>query len=104
MNALKFALALLLLPFWMACGGGEADRTPEPPVEITDSPAAMPSQYEMARVGHAVAMARAIQERPGEVDAILAEHEMTREEFETLLYDIAADPAMSRLYAEQMGN
>jgi hypothetical protein len=52
------------------------------------------------KVELAAEIAREIQKAPGDADAILEKHGTTREEFEELLYEIAADPELSRAYRE----
>jgi hypothetical protein len=50
----------------------------------------------------AVATAQAIQAKPTAADSILGAHGLTRAGFDSLMYDIAADPALARSYAEAM--
>ena len=50
------------------------------------------------RVRVAADVAREIESRPDEAEEILAAHEMTAESFEQLMYEIAADPELSRAY------
>jgi hypothetical protein len=54
----------------------------------------------MTPVDRAVAVAQAIQARPTAADSILAAHGLTRDGFDALLYDIAADSAWARTYTE----
>jgi hypothetical protein len=51
----------------------------------------------------AAEIAREIRERPDDTEAILEEHEMTIEELEALMYEIAADPEKSQRYQEALG-
>jgi hypothetical protein len=55
---------------------------------------------DMTTVDHAVALARAIRAHPTAADSILAAHDLTRDAFDTLMYDIAADSALARAYTE----
>ncbi len=55
------------------------------------------------QVQKAVDIAKALEADPDRVAAILEEAVMTPDEYEALLYDIAADPELSRLYNEAMG-
>jgi hypothetical protein len=55
------------------------------------------------QVQKAVDVAKALEADPDRVAAILEEVVMTPEEYEALLFDIAADPELSRLYNEAMG-
>lgn len=65
----------------------------------SDSPArATMSSAASAKVDKAAAIARAIQARPENADEILRQHNMTEQQYEDLLYEIAADPAMSEAY------
>jgi hypothetical protein len=50
----------------------------------------------------AAAIAKKIQARPGDADAILKEAGTDRAAFEALLYDIAQDPEASQAYADAM--
>jgi hypothetical protein len=50
----------------------------------------------------AVVTAQAIQAKPTATDSILVAHGLTHAGFDSLLYDIAADPALARSYAEAM--
>lgn len=45
-------------------------------------------------------IAKEIQAAPANAEAILEEHEMTIDEFEALMYEIAADPELSERYQE----
>lgn len=54
----------------------------------------------MTAVDRAVAVARAIQATPAAADSILGAHGLTRDGFDSLMYAIAADSALARVYAE----
>ncbi len=54
----------------------------------------------MTAVDHAVAAANAIQANPAAADSILAAHGLTRAGFDSLMYDVAADPALARAYTQ----
>ena len=56
----------------------------------------------MAEVDRAVATAQAIQAKPAAADSILAAHGLTRAGFDSLMYAVAADPALALAYAEGM--
>jgi hypothetical protein len=100
-----FGLALTLA----ACGGEPKDagakggakkdpkaanQTPDAdPGEQVDIPALDP------KVEQAVSLANKISAKPEAADTILEEAGMNREAFETLLYEIARDPEMSKSYA-----
>ncbi len=54
----------------------------------------------MAAVDHAVAAANAIRANPAAADSILAAHGLTRARFDSLMYEVAADPALARAYTQ----
>jgi hypothetical protein len=88
------ALAVVL----SACAG--------PTVETTETEAA-PSEAAPAKdvsdiVAKAAGIAKEIEADPENADVILANHEMTFEQFETMMYDISADPALSEEYTSTM--
>jgi|GEM_PF-6737474 len=56
-----------------------------------------------SRVDTAVRIAQSVQANPDRADAVLREHGMTVEEYEDLMYEIAADPAMSEEFNSRMG-
>jgi len=91
-------LALALTSF--GCGG-EVDRPAGAQGEGGGSaPAAAGDQ---GMVDLAASIAREIEASPDQADAILQRHGKTRAEFEQLLYDIAADPELSRAYNQALG-
>jgi hypothetical protein len=51
-------------------------------------------------VERGAAIARQIKADPESAEEILEEHEMSIEDFEALMYEIAADPEMSERYQE----
>lgn len=93
-------MALALASY--GCGGG-ADRqegAQDAGVGFASTTSPSPAQ---GMVDVAVRIAREIQASPDAADAILQRHGKTREEFEQLLYDIAADPDLSHLYNQALG-
>lgn len=48
----------------------------------------------------AAEIATRIEEAPDQSETILAEYDLTAEEFEALMFDIASDPERSKAYAE----
>lgn len=83
--------ALLVLA--VGCAGGEK---PAPPAQDS-SAAAVPSGVDRATV--AAAVANAIAATPEKADSILGAAGYTAESFQQLMYQIAADSAMSAAYA-----
>ncbi len=81
---MKTTLRALLLPLLLvaACGGGSA-----------------PSAADATKAG---AVAKQLAADPAKGAAALAESGWSEAEFEALLYDIAADPALSKAYLEAM--
>ncbi|MFV8755439.1 hypothetical protein ACNOYE_33220 [Nannocystaceae bacterium ST9] len=111
---------LALLVSLSACGGADkadkkadkkaADKQakaegvdksqPGDKVEAADAgeePADMPTLD--PKVEKAVTLANALAAEPGRADAILEEAGMDRASFQTLLYEIAGDPDLSKSYA-----
>jgi hypothetical protein len=72
-------LALLLVA---GCGGSRFGETEAPD----------------AKVVQAAATAKEIQADPGRAALILKKHNLTQVQFESLLYEIAVDPELSRAY------
>ena len=70
-----------------------ADAGAEGGEDIPDAPSLDP------KVEQAVTVANKIAADPGSADAILEEAGMDREAFESLLYEIAKDPELSKSYA-----
>ena len=83
------SVALLLVTF--ACTGSDDRR---------DTTAARDTTV-AGRARSAAAVANAIAAKPAGADSILRAAGYTREEFEQLMYDIAADSAMSAVYAAE---
>jgi hypothetical protein len=85
MSGLRILPTLALLAAFAACG--EAPDTAAVPGWVEDVAAA----------------ANAIEERPAAVDSILQAHGMTRVVFDSLIYEVAADPALTAAYEEARG-
>ena len=84
--------ASLFLPLLLvACGGDQ--KAPSPGATTTTPP----------KAAQAAAIAKDLRANPDDADAILAKHGMTRQQFEDLMYEIAADPAMSEAYTAKVG-
>ena len=91
------ALALILAG--SACSGQPGRQTGE---NGTTAGVAGSSAQENDRVQMAARIAREIQADPENAEAILDRHGKTKEEFEALLYEIAAEPELSRAYNAAM--
>lgn len=50
----------------------------------------------------AAEIAQEIRENPEETEAVLEDHDMTIEQFEALIYEVAADPELSERYEEAL--
>lgn len=50
------------------------------------------------KVDQAVAIAKELRERPDAAEKILGAHQMTAEQWETLMYEIADDPALAEQF------
>ena len=85
----------LALAAAMVLGGGCGPQGEEAAEADENAPA-------MADVARAVATAQAIWGKPAAADSILAAHGLTRAGFDSLMYTVAADPALARAYAESM--
>lgn len=85
--------ALLLLA---ACTGAPPADAPAPD---TDAAADMKADEVPAQVAKALVVAKAVQADPSKAEAALEANGMSRDEFEALMYEIAADPELSRAYA-----
>jgi hypothetical protein len=98
-----FLLAALLI---MACGGtGEApaDRTGggEMAAGRAEAPETKPAMEQLQPpVELAIEIANKITADPDAIEEILEEYGMTEEELDQLLYEIAADPELRKIYNE----
>lgn len=82
------SLILATLVLGLGCAGSE----PVPPPE-----SAQASQVD-ERVALAAEIARAVEANPDDADEILASHDVSIEQFEEMIYEISADPELSRAY------
>lgn len=88
-----FAAAIVALAGCASSGGSGAGAGTEPA-----RAGAQPS-----KVDTAAAIARAMKADPDRADEVLQRYGMTEQQFEDLMYEIAADPEMSEAYAKQVG-
>ena len=95
MRAFRVVPGLIVLFGLVACGE-PADRTDaasQPDTVPTEAPAPVPQWVEqVARV------ANDLEARPAASDSILAAHDMPRATFDSLIYEIAADPELNAAY------
>ena len=83
----------LFLPLLLvACGGG-SQKAPSPGATTTTPP----------KAAQAAAIAKDLRANPDDADAILAKHGMTRQQFEDLMYEIAADEELTKAYEQALG-
>jgi len=95
---------VLVLSVLACTPAGEENAAPDSaaPESVGTDAAAVPEVP--ARVKQAADIARAIQADPESMDRILDGEGMTREQFEDLLYEIAADPVLSEAYVRELGS
>ena len=86
-----YAAALLGV---LACGRG--DEAPDTSAAMSTDTAATPAE---ARARTAAALANAIAAQPAAADSILSAGGYTRDSYQALMYEIAADSASSAAYA-----
>lgn len=67
-------LSPILLSFILACGGSEAAGS---------------------KVDQAITIARELKARPDDAEKILADHKLTAEQWEALMFEVADDPALA---------
>ena len=91
-------LIVLLVALTAGCPAPAPEESGSGEDAAVADPAPLPEQVQKA-----VDVAKALEADPDRVAAILEEAVMTPDEYEALLYDIAADPELSRLYNEAMG-
>jgi hypothetical protein len=73
-------------------GDGAAKGSGDAPANRATAPA------QQTKVDRAATIARAIQANPDNADEVLRQNGMSEQQFDDLLYEIAADPAMSAEY------
>jgi hypothetical protein len=97
-----FLSVVLLVPAAACAPPTEHDSTPT--ASATAGATTAPAGTSVPeRVKTAARIARAIRADPATVDRTLQERGMTREEFDDLLYEIAADPVLSTAYVRELG-
>ncbi|MGK7312814.1 MAG: hypothetical protein ACN0LA_11305 [Candidatus Longimicrobiales bacterium M2_2A_002] len=92
----RAGLAVVLTLGLAACG----DAPEQAESDAYGEPGATETQPVPAWVGEVAVVANAIEARPSAVDSILEAHEMTRATLDSLLYEVAEDPALTAAYRE----
>jgi hypothetical protein len=85
----------------VAIGCSSSSSTGDGTTESAAPPASGAPTVEQAR--EAGTVARAIQDEPNRMSAILAEHGMTAESFENMIFEIAKDPKLTDAYEDAKG-
>ena len=80
--------------------GGERARPPAP--DSTTTRAEPVADSAMILISRGAAVAIAVDAAPGRADSILTAEGMTPDDYERLMYRIAADTAMSRLFQQAL--
>lgn len=71
---MKRVLSPILFSLVLACGGGDG------------------------KVDQALAIAQQLKAKPDDAEKILSQHNMTADQWEALMYEIASDPAMAEKF------
>jgi hypothetical protein len=87
-------LGIALFVFSLGCAGSE----PEPAVEAEPEAGSVTAAEPEDLVTRAAEIAAAIEADPDGAEEILQRHEVTIEEFEQMMFEIAADPELSKAY------
>ena len=96
---LRTITASMLVLALTACGGAEAPPAPTPAEPAPAAAEAAPSKAEQA-----AAVAKEIRANPDGATAVLEKHGMTTAAYEALLFEVAADPALSEQYLAALNN
>lgn len=104
----RWTLSVLAALALAACSGEpgatESSRRPSGTVGAAAAPAPRAlTDAERAMVDKAAAVARAIEANPEGAGQVLQQHGLTQEQFEAMLYDIAADPDLTAVYTARLG-
>ena len=92
----KLALTVLALTTLVGCAGN-GDSAPRSTSQGAPTAGALTGDR-LAKVEKAAQIANDVNARPNDAARILDAHAMTEQQFEELMYEIAADPAMSAEY------
>jgi len=91
--------AIMLLAVGASLGLGACQSKPQPAAEGGAAASITPAEH---MVQQAVVVGKALEANPAAGDSILAAHNLTRAGLDSLMYAIAADSAMARMYGEAM--
>ena len=96
-------LAAALLP--AACGAYETEKAESAGTAgAVEQHAIAPAADLSEKVRIAAAIATEIESQPDQAEEILARHDITADSFEQLMYEIAADPQLSKAYEAAVEN
>lgn len=90
---LRAVMVLAMVTAVSACG--DAPDQPATSGDESSDAAAVPTWVE-----DVAAVANAIEAQPAAADSILAAHDMTRVTFDSLIYEVAADSALTAAYEQ----
>lgn len=90
-RALTVGAGVLVLLASLACGSGD--------VTVTTAPTPTPAPAETPEV-KAAAIADALKGDSSKADEVLQQHGMSAEAYESLLFEIAGDPARTKAFVE----
>lgn len=96
------AVVFVMLCAALAGCGAEPPAEPTPAETAAAGDTAAPAPEMADSVRTAVGIARELEADPEAAEAILERHGMTTEEFDEMMYDIAADPELARQYREAL--
>ena len=88
------SLLIATIALGLGCSGSET---------VPRSESSETSQVD-ERVALAAEIARAVETNPDAADEILASHDVTLEQFEEMMYDISADPELTKAYEAALAN
>ncbi|HYE61122.1 MAG TPA: hypothetical protein VD997_03930 [Phycisphaerales bacterium] len=101
-NVLKTTVVFTCALTLGACSSGGSSGSGRADSGTRAEPSGTLSRGGSSRVAKAAEIAKAVDANPGRADEILREHGMTLEQYDDLMYDIAADPAMSAEFEARM--
>ena len=99
---LYLATCLTALAACVVLGGCPSEGTEGEGAQGTPAAGAGASEEMDESVAAAVSIARAVRADPASAEAVLRQHGMTVEEYEGLMYRIAADPELSEAFEDAM--